>query len=103
MRAAARKRDVRWRRAAAVWALVLGLGMRSAQAQLHPKPGLDPVITRLDVRFDALGPPGARLEKIVDDHGWAEGPVWVRDGAYLLFSDVVKNATSLNLYRFMRR
>jgi gluconolactonase len=31
------------------------------------------------------------LEKIVDHHGWAEGPVWVRDGGYLLFSDVVGN------------
>jgi len=30
-------------------------------------------------------------EKIVDDHGWVEGPVWVREGGYLLFSDVVKN------------
>jgi gluconolactonase len=37
-------------------------------------------------------PPAARLTQIVDDHGWAEGPVWVRDGGYLLFSDVVKNA-----------
>jgi gluconolactonase len=27
----------------------------------------------------------------VDDHGWAEGPVWV-SGGYLLFSDVVRNA-----------
>jgi gluconolactonase len=32
------------------------------------------------------------LEKIVDDHGWAEGPLWVPHGGYLLFSDVVRNA-----------
>jgi gluconolactonase len=31
------------------------------------------------------------LEKIADDHGWVEGPVWVPDGGFLLFSDVVKN------------
>jgi gluconolactonase len=60
-------------------------------AQLQPRPTREPVITRLDPRFDRLVPAGARLEKIVDDHGWAEGPVWVRDGGYLLFSDVVKN------------
>ena len=62
-----------------------------AGAQLQPRPSREPIITRLDPRFDRLVPADARLEKIVDDHGWAEGPVWVRDGGYLLFSDVVKN------------
>ena len=80
------------RNVTAVCALVLALRVGSAQGQLHPKPSRDPIITRLDARVDALVPPGARLEKIADDHGWAEGPVWVRDGGYLLFSDVVKNA-----------
>jgi gluconolactonase len=60
-------------------------------AQLQPRPTREPVITRIDPRFDRLVPVTARLEKIVDDHGWAEGPVWIRDGGYLLFSDVVKN------------
>jgi gluconolactonase len=83
---------VHWRRVAAASVLVAGLGIGSAQGQLHPKPGRGPIITRLDARFDLLVPPGTRLGKIVDDHGWAEGPVWVRDGGYLLFSDVVKNA-----------
>ncbi len=63
----------------------------SAEAQLHPRPAREPIILPLDPRFDSLVPPGARLEKIVDDHQWAEGPVWVRQGGYLLFSDVVKN------------
>jgi gluconolactonase len=45
----------------------------------------------MDAAFDALVPQEAVLEKITDDHGWAEGPVWIRDGGYLLFSDVVKN------------
>ena len=62
-----------------------------AAAQLQPRPTREPIITRLDPRFDRLVPASSRLEKIVDDHGWAEGPVWVRDGGYLLFSDVVKN------------
>ena len=92
MRRARRERGVHWRRAATACALVLGLGVGSAQGQLHPKPGREPIISRLDPRFDALVPPAARLDRIVDDHGWVEGPVWVRDGGYLLFSDVVKNA-----------
>ena len=91
IRAATRERNVHRRNVTAVCALVLALRVGSAQGQLHPKPSRDPIITRLDARVDALVPPGARLEKIADDHGWAEGPVWVRDGGYLLFSDVVKN------------
>jgi gluconolactonase len=62
-----------------------------AKAQLHPRPTREPAIVSLDPRFDSLIPRDARLEKIVDDHQWAEGPVWVRSEGYLLFSDVVKN------------
>jgi gluconolactonase len=71
-------------------ALVVGISAPAA-AQLQPRPTREPIITRLDPRFDRLVPQDARLEKIVDDHGWTEGPVWVRDGGHLLFSDVVKN------------
>src|SRR4028118_2290796 len=39
----------------------------------------------------ALVPPGARVEKLADGFTWAEGPVWIRDGGYLLFSDVPAN------------
>ena len=63
-----------------------------AAAQLQPRPAHQPVIRRIDPRFDRLVPHTARLEKIADGHGWAEGPVWVANGGYLLFSDVVKNA-----------
>lgn len=63
-----------------------------AAAQLHPKPDRPPVIRPLDPRFGALVPANATVEKLVDDRQWAEGPVWVPGGAYLLFSDVVDNA-----------
>jgi gluconolactonase len=49
-------------------------------------------IERLDPRFDKLVPPGAVLEKLAGGFKWSEGPVWVRDGAYLLFSDIPRNA-----------
>jgi gluconolactonase len=39
----------------------------------------------------ALLPPGARLEKLAEGFTWSEGPVWIRDGGYLLFSDVPAN------------
>jgi gluconolactonase len=77
------------------WVLAAILSMvqiGSVEAQLQPRPTREPIIRRLDARFDQLVPPDAVLEKIVDGHGWVEGPVWVFDGGYLLFSDVVKNA-----------
>ena len=72
--------------------LVLAAGAGTVDAQLHPPPSRPPVIVSLDPRYDRLVPRDAVVEKIVDGHGWTEGPVWVRDGGYLLFSDVVKNA-----------
>ncbi len=63
----------------------------TAQAQLNPPPDRAPVIRSLDPRFDDLVPGGTSVEKVVDGHEWVEGPVWVHDGGYLLFSDVVKN------------
>jgi gluconolactonase len=63
-----------------------------AHAQLHPRPARPPVVRSLDPRFDALVPRDASVEKLSDGHQWVEGPVWVRSGEYLLFSDVVRNA-----------
>jgi gluconolactonase len=39
----------------------------------------------------ALITPGTRIEKLAEGFTWAEGPVWIRDGGYLLFSDVPAN------------
>ncbi|NUQ62224.1 MAG: SMP-30/gluconolactonase/LRE family protein [Pirellulales bacterium] len=49
-------------------------------------------IERADPRFDALVPKDAVLEKLAEGFEWSEGPVWVRDGDYLLFSDIPNNA-----------
>src|SRR5687767_3844310 len=48
-------------------------------------------IERLDPALDALVPPGAKIEKLAEGFEWSEGPVWVRPGQYLLFSDVPQN------------
>src|SRR5687767_10343109 len=42
-------------------------------------------IERKDPRFDKLIPKDAKLEKLADGFEWSEGPVWVRDGGFLLF------------------
>ena len=49
-------------------------------------------IVRDDPALDKLVPPGAKIEKLKDGFRFVEGPVWVRSGGYLLFSDVMANA-----------
>jgi len=44
-----------------------------------------------DPRFDQLVPPDARIEKLAQGFAWAEGPIWIKDGGYLVFSDVINN------------
>lgn len=48
-------------------------------------------VERLDPRLDALIPPDARMEVLAEGFDWTEGPVWVRSGGYLLFSDIPPN------------
>lgn len=50
-----------------------------------------PAIVRLDPRLAQIVPANAELEKVADGFAWAEGPVWNRNGNYLLFSDVPNN------------
>ncbi len=49
-------------------------------------------IVREDPKLDELLPPGAKIEVVSCCFEWAEGPVWVRQGGYLLFSDIPRNA-----------
>jgi gluconolactonase len=44
-------------------------------------------IIRVDPGLDAIVPSNAKIEKLADGFLFTEGPVWVRDGGYLLFSD----------------
>ncbi len=50
-------------------------------------------IVRLDPAVNAILPPNAHIEKLADDFGFLEGPVWVHHGneGYLLFSDIPAN------------
>jgi gluconolactonase len=49
-------------------------------------------IVRKEPIFDRLVSPGAKIEKLHGDFRFTEGPIWVRDGSYLLFSDLQANA-----------
>ena len=48
-------------------------------------------IRRHDPRLDALVPRNAEIEIVVYGQRWTEGPAWVKDGGYLLFSDIPPN------------
>jgi gluconolactonase len=48
-------------------------------------------VERLDRALDEIVPANAKLFKLADGFEFTEGPVWVRDGAYLLFSDPNRN------------
>ncbi len=48
-------------------------------------------IVRNDPRLDQLIPKNAQIEVLASGFVWAEGPVWVKNGSYLLFSDVPEN------------
>jgi gluconolactonase len=44
-------------------------------------------VERLDPAIDRIVPPNAKLFKLAEGFEFTEGPVWIRDGGYLLFSD----------------
>ncbi len=48
-------------------------------------------ITRFDPALDALIDVASPIEVIASGFQWTEGPVWIRKGGYLLFSDVPAN------------
>jgi gluconolactonase len=53
---------------------------------------LAPGIERLDPALDRLVAADAEVEILAEGYEWSEGPLWVKEGAYLLFSDIPQNA-----------
>jgi gluconolactonase len=49
-------------------------------------------VHRYDAALDELIAPNAKLEVIASGFEWTEGPVWVKDGGYLLFCDIPRNS-----------
>jgi len=49
-------------------------------------------VVRLDPALDEIISVDTKVEKLAGDFGFVEGPVWVRQGGYLLFSDIPANA-----------
>ncbi len=49
-------------------------------------------VVRMDPRLDRLIPKDARIEVVASGFLWSEGPVWIKEGGYLLFSDIPRNS-----------
>ena len=65
-------------------------------AQLDAVETVDPPkvvgrIERLDPALDQLIDPEAPIERLATGFQWSEGPVWIPQGEYVLFSDVPEN------------
>jgi len=69
-------------------AAVLLVGETMVAQNNFPKP---PGIERLDPALDQLIAPDATIEVLAGGYDWTEGPVWIKDGGYLLFSDIPPN------------
>ena len=48
-------------------------------------------VERIDSQFDKLVPKNAKVELLAGGFKWTEGPVWIKRGGYLLFSDIPNN------------
>jgi gluconolactonase len=55
-------------------------------------PGSEMRVERNDPRFDAIVPPGARVEVLASGFQWVEGPVYRPGTGDLLFSDIPSNS-----------
>src|SRR5205807_6171592 len=74
--------------------------MREAKLEFY-KGGVAPVavtpsevnveVIRTDPAIDAIVPPNPKIFKLAEGFKFTEGPIWVRDGGYLLFSDPNNN------------
>ena len=63
--------------------------MRQASAKWGQEAKLE--VDREADEFDQILPPWNKLHKIANGFKFTEGPVWVPDGSYLLFSDPNNN------------
>jgi len=78
--------------AGATMAFALGPdALAGEQEPKRPVPYPDPAVEVVDPRFAKYLIISAALERLYTGARWAEGPVWIGDGGYLLFSDIPNN------------
>jgi gluconolactonase len=79
--------------------MAAGIGVAaSACAKQEEAPAPAPMgpilggVRRVSPGLDALIAPDAQVEELGTGYQWAEGPLWIASGSYLLFTDVPGNA-----------
>ena len=77
--------------AGAASVLTLETWVRGSAEIKIPTPYPDAAVEVLDPRFARYVVGNAAVERLYTGARWAEGPVWVGDGRYLLFSDIPNN------------
>lgn len=70
--------------------------MTTPQAKPAPSNPSFETVGSVQVIDESLIAKDAKIEKLGGSFGWSEGPVWIKDGGYLLFTDVPGNA----IYKF---
>jgi gluconolactonase len=65
--------------------------MAMANPALAQSPKSIGSIERLDPAFDKLVPQGAAIEVLGEGFDWSEGPCWIKDKGFLVFSDIPPN------------
>jgi len=68
--------------------LEMSLKMSAAEDKLPKTIG---EIERLDPAFDKLVAKGAAIDVLAGGFEWSEGPLYMKDGAFLIFSDIPRN------------
>ncbi|MFQ5448190.1 MAG: SMP-30/gluconolactonase/LRE family protein [Saprospiraceae bacterium] len=66
-------------------------GQKPEEEQTPPPYPTIGTIERLSPELDGILADSAKIELLADGYEWTEGPVWVADGEYVLFSDVPAN------------
>jgi gluconolactonase len=74
---------------AAAWPALVATVPLAADPTEYPTFGK---IDRKDARLEKIVPADAHMERLAEGFDWSEGPVWIKDGGYLLFSDIPRNS-----------
>ncbi len=68
--------------------LLVFINFRSFSQRGFPSIGK---VVRIEPEFDELMPKESKIEVLATGFIWSEGPIWVKSGGFLLFSDVPTN------------
>ena len=63
----------------------------TTQTNLAQSPKTIGSIERLDPAFDKLIPADSKIEVLAEGFDWTEGPCWIKDKGFLIFSDIPPN------------